>query len=211
MTTDLEELRLEAQLMGYARVSVVEEDFQAQVNTLNRLGVDPARIYIDSGFSGAAMTRDGLERALGACRPGDTLVVPSIDRLASNAVGVVEIVRELAERGVILSVAGEVYDPLDPMAKMFYRMLTAVAEAEGDWISLRTREAMARPGVREKLRGRRPRLTPEQDASLAEYFADPEVDVSEIAALFNLSRSSVYRALGRHRQREGATLDVELT
>lgn len=209
--TDLEELRLEARLMGYARVSAVEEDFQAQVNTLNRLGVDPARIYIDSGFSGEAMTRDGLARALGTCRPGDTLAVPSIDRLASNALGVVEIVRELGERGVILSVAGEVYDPLDPMAKMFYRMLTAVAEAEGDWISLRTREAMARPGVQEKLRGRRPRLTPEQDASLAEYFADPEVDVSEIAALFDISRSSVYRALERHRKREGATLVVEPT
>lgn len=209
--TDSEELHPGVVLVGYARVSAVEEDFQAQVNTLNRLGVDPARIYIDSGFSGVAMTRDGLARALGVCRAGDALVVPSIDRLASSALGVVEIVRDLGERGVILSIDGELYDPLDPMSTMFYRMLTLVAEAESGWNSLRTREAMARPEVRQKLRGRRPSLTPEQDAALAEHFADPEVNVSEIAALFTISRSGVYRALERHRKRGGATPGVEPT
>lgn len=209
--TDSDELRPEVVLVGYARVSVVEEDFQAQVNTLNRLGVDPARIYIDSGFSGAAMTRDGLAGALGVCRTGDTLVVPSFDRLASSARGVVEIVRDLGERGVILSINGELYDPLDPMSTMFYRRLTLVAEAESGWNSLRTREAMARPDVRQKLRGRRPHLTPDQDAALAEHFADPEVSVPEIAALFTISRSGVYRALERHRKRESATPVVEPT
>ena len=209
--TNPEELRPEAVLIGYARVFAVAQDFQEQVNSLNRLGVDPARIYIDSGFSGEAMTRDGLARALGACRSGVTFVVPSIDRLASNALGVVDIVKDLGERGVILSVGGELYDPLDPMAAMFYRMLTAVAEAESGWNSLRTREAMARPGVREKLQGRRPRLSPAQDAELAAQFTDPKVDVLAIAAQFGISRSSVYRVRDRHRKRESATPIVEPT
>ncbi|MEC5186179.1 DNA invertase Pin-like site-specific DNA recombinase [Cryobacterium sp. MP_3.1] len=196
-------------LIGYSRVSAVAQDFQTQVNTLNRLGVDPTRIHIDSGFSGEAMTRDGQAGALSACNAGDTLVVPSMDRLASNALGVVEIITELGERGVILNVNGELYDPLDPMATMFYRMLTAVAEAESGWNSLRTREAMARPDVRQKLRGRRPRLTPEQDASLAGHLADAKMNVPEIAALFGISRSSVYRAMERHRKRERTTPAVE--
>ena len=62
-------------------------------------------------------------------------------------------------RGVIFQNGTTLYDPKDPMAKLFFTILAAVAEAEGGWISLRTREAMARPKVRAKLKGRRPNLT----------------------------------------------------
>ena len=55
--------------MGYARVSPVLEDFQAQVNSLNWLGGDPDRIYIDSGFSSEAM-RVRLARARVPAGPG---------------------------------------------------------------------------------------------------------------------------------------------
>ena len=207
----MKEVQTEVFLIGYTRVSASGHDFQDQVNALNRLGVDPDRICIDSGFSGEGMTRDGLVKAIDACRRGDTLVVPAIDRLASNAGGVVEILTDLGQRGIVLSVGGQLYDPLDPMAAMFYRILTAVAEAESGWNSLRTREAMSRPGVREKLQGRRPRLSPEQDAALAAQFIDPKVDVLAIAAQFGISRSSVYRVRDRHRKRESANPIVEPT
>lgn len=39
---------------------------------------------------------------------------------------------------------GIVYDPNDPVAKRFFTMLAAGPEAEGGWISIRTRAAMAR-------------------------------------------------------------------
>ena len=119
-----------------------------------------------------------------------------------------EIIKELGEREVILSNNGMVYDPKDPMAKMIFTMLASVAEAEGGWISLRTKEAMARPSVRRKLRGRQPKLTPKQDAAVALHFADPKMDIPEIAGLFNISRSSVYRAVERHTRRETAVIDA---
>ena len=79
--------------MHYARLSPMLEDFQAQVNSLNWLSGDPVRIYIDSGSSSEAMAMDGT-----GCLPaGDTLRVPSIDRLASNASGEVEIVKDVGE------------------------------------------------------------------------------------------------------------------
>ncbi len=146
------------------------------------------------------MTPAGLDQALAVCREGDVFAVPAIDRLARNALGTLELLKELHERGIVFSLNGTVYDPNDPMAKPFFTMLAAVAEAEGGWISIRTREAMARPSVRAKLRGRQPRLTPKQDAAVTAHYEASEMSVPEIAALFNVSRPSVYRAMERHRR-----------
>lgn len=186
-------------LIGYARVSTVEQDEATQIAKLLALGVDQERIYIDHGFTGKTMTRAGLDQALAACREGDVFAVPAIDRLARNALGTLELLKELHERSIVFNLNGIIYDPNDPMAKLFFTMLAAVAEAEGGWISIRTREAMARPSVRAKLRGRQPRLTPKQDAAVTAHYEAGDMPVPEIAALFNVSRPSIYRAIERHR------------
>ena len=58
----------------------------------------------------------GLDQALATLREGDTLVVPKLDRLA-------RCVPDLAARGIKLSLGGQVYDPTDPMGKMFFNIL----------------------------------------------------------------------------------------
>lgn len=189
-------------LVGYARVSTVEQDADRQVARLLELGVSEGRIYKDVGFSGAKMTRMGLENALAAVREGDMFVVPALDRLARNTEGALEVIRRLTEAGVIFQNGTTPYDPKDPMAKLFFTILAAVAEAEGGWISLRTREAMARPKVREKLKGRRPKLTERQDESIARHMAAGDLPVAEIAHMFNTSRTGVYRAVDRYRKRQ---------
>lgn len=185
--------------IGYARVSTVEQDEENQVKRLLELGIQADRIYVDHGFTGKNMSRGGLEQALAAVREGDTFVVPALDRLARNTEDALWIIRSLSERGVIFQNGHQVYDPNDPMAKLFFTILAAVAEAEGGWISLRTKEAMARPSVRAKLKGRRPRLSPKQDAAIARHLEVGEMTAAEIAALFNTSRAGVYRAAKRHR------------
>jgi Resolvase, N terminal domain len=82
----------------------------------------------------------GLDQALAAVRSGDTLVVPKLDRLARS---VPDIGDSLVARGVILSLGGTVYDPADPMGKMFFNILAAFAEFEVDLLRMRTREGMA--------------------------------------------------------------------
>lgn len=189
--------------VGYARVSTLEQDLELQKYKLRGLGVDEKRIYVDHGFSGKKMTRDGLEKALAVCREGDELVVPSLDRLARNTAGTLEIMRELGEKGVVLNNGGTLYNPHDPMAKLFFTMLAAVAEAEGGWISIRTKEAMMRPNVRSRLKGKQPSLSPKQDAIIARHLEEGELTHVEIAELFKTSRTGLYRAVARHRQRQG--------
>ena len=189
--------------VGYARVSTNEQDAQTQRDFLLAAGVDEDRIYSDVGFTGKNAQREGLRQALAAVRDGDTLVVPKMDRLARNVEDTLQIVRELTERGVIFQMGHTVYDPHDPWSKLFLTFLAAIAEAEGGWISLRTQEGMARPSVRKKLKGRQPAIPPETDAAIAKALDEGDRSAADVARVFRISRSGVYRAVARHRARVG--------
>ena len=107
--------RMNALLIGYARVSTYEQDLTAQRVALERLGVDPAYIFTDHGLTGTNRARPGLREALAACRNGDTLVVAKLDRLARSLRDAKDIVDELTAKHVKLSIGGSVHDPLDPV------------------------------------------------------------------------------------------------
>jgi hypothetical protein len=135
-------------LIGYARCSTDAQDLTAQGQTLLGLGVAADRIYLDKGLTGTNRRRPGLDQALAAVRAGDTLVVPKLDRLARSVPDARDIGDSLAARGVKLSVGGTIYDPSDPMGKMFFNILATFAEFEVDLLRLRTREGMAWRGRR---------------------------------------------------------------
>lgn len=195
--------------IGYARCSTVGQDLERQVSKLiDQFGVEPKRVYVDHGFSGKTMTRDGYEKARAALRDGDEFIVPSMDRLARNASETLRLMKELTEDGITLNVGGVIYNPYDPMSKLFLTILAAVAEAEGGWVSLRTTEAMAQPKVRARLKGKQPKLTPKQDAIIARHLDEKDLTAAEVAQMFNIGRTGVYRALERHRRRTGAVPDA---
>lgn len=192
---------------GYSRVSTVGQDLELQRKFLLSEGVHESRLFFDKGFSGKSMQRDGLQNVLAAVREGDKLIVPKLDRFARNAEETLRELRELSARGVAFQFNKTVYDPADPFSKLFLTFLAAIAEAEGGWISLRTQEAMARPEVRRKLKGRQPRFSPKEDGLIARHLADGEMTPAEIANLFKTSRATVYRAAERHRLRVGRLND----
>lgn len=186
---------------GYSRVSTVGQDLELQRAFLVDEGVDESRIFFDHGFTGKTVERAGLQTVLAAVREGDKIIVPKLDRFARNAEETLRIVRELTERGIAFQFNRTVYDPHDPFSKLFLTFLAALAEAEGGWISLRTQEAMARPSVRAKLKGRQPAFSPKEDAAIARHLAEGEFTAGEIATMFKTSRASVYRAADRHTKR----------
>jgi DNA invertase Pin-like site-specific DNA recombinase len=130
-------------LIGYARCSTDAQDLTAQRDRLSELGVPEQRIYLDHGLTGTNRNRPGLDQALAAVRAGDTLVVPKLDRLARSVPDARAIGDDLAARGVKLSLGGQVYDPADPMGKMFFSILATFAEFEVDLLRMRTCEGMA--------------------------------------------------------------------
>jgi DNA invertase Pin-like site-specific DNA recombinase len=190
-----------ATLVGYARCSTDEQDLTAQRALLRGLGVAEERIYLDHGLSGTKRDRPGLGQALAAVRAGDTLVVPKLDRLARSVPDARDIGDSLAARGVRLSLGGTVYDPTDPMGKLFFNILATFAEFEVDLLRLRTREGMAVAKAKGRLRGKQPKLTGRQQAHLGQLHRAGGHTIAELAELFAVSRPTVYRALERERLR----------
>jgi DNA invertase Pin-like site-specific DNA recombinase len=183
--------------IGYARCSTESQDLEAQRQALLALGVSEARIYTDHGMTGTNRARPGLDQALAAARDGDTLVVPKLDRLARSVPDARDIADGLASRGVRLQLGATVYDPSDPMGKMFFNILATFAEFESDLIRMRTREGMAIARAKGKLKGRKPKLTEKQAKELRRMHGDGEHSISDLAEIFGVSRPTVYRTLQR--------------
>ena len=186
-----------ATLIGYARCSTDEQDLTAQRQLLLGLGVASDRIYLDHGLTGTTRNRPGLNQALAAVRSGDTLVVPKLDRLARSVPDARAIGDSLVARDVKLSLGGTIYDPADPMGKMFFNILATFAEFEADLIRLRTREGMAVARARGKLKGKQPKLSDRQQKELRRMHDTGDYSISDLAELFSVSRPTVYRTLGR--------------
>jgi DNA invertase Pin-like site-specific DNA recombinase len=184
-------------LVGYARCSTAGQDLTAQRQTLRDLGVDKDRIYLDKGLTGRNRDRPGLAQALAAVRDGDTLVVPKLDRLARSVPDARAIADEIEQRGARLQLGASVYDPRDPMGKMFFNVLATFAEFEADLLSLRTREGMLVAKARGRLKGKPPKLTPNQQAHLIKLLETGEHSIPELAELFTVSRATVYRVIQR--------------
>ena len=129
-------------------------------------------------------------------RDGDTLVVPKLDRLARSVPDARAIADLLRERGVKLALGRALYDPGDPMGKLFFNILATFAEFEADLIRMRTREGMAIARARGKLRGKQPKLSDRQ-RELCRMHATGEYSISDLAELCSVSRPPVYRTLNR--------------
>ncbi|MFQ6397923.1 recombinase family protein [Nocardia sp. KC 131] len=186
-------------LIGCARCSTDVQDLTAQRDRLSELGIAEQRIYLDHGLTGTNRQRHGLDQAVAAVRAGDTLVVPKLDRLARSVPDARAIGDDLAGRGIKLSLGGQVYDPQDPMGKMFFNILATFAEFEVDLLRMRTREGMAVARAKGRLRGRQPKLSAKQRTELRRMHTTGEYTIADLGELFGISRPTVYRTLQQDR------------
>lgn len=72
-----------------------------------------------------------------------------------------------------------------------------IAELEGDLIRLRTREGMKVAKQKGRLRGKQPKLNARQPAHLIALHEAGEHSTAELAELFGVGRSTVYRTIAR--------------
>ena len=190
--------------IGYARCSTDEQDLTVQREALEALGVSADRVYVDHGLTGTNRDRPGLRQALAACRAGDTLVVTKLDRLARSLPDARAIADELTAREVKLNLGGSLHDPTDPIGKLLFNALAMMAEFEADLAKMRTREGMRLARAKGHLRGKQPKLSAKKEAHLLSLYDAGTHSISELEELFDVTRSTVYRAIARGRARSGS-------
>ena len=83
-------------------------------------------------------------------RTGDTLIVPKLDRSGRSVPEARSIADAFIARGIKQALGASVYDPTNPMRKMFFNTPATFAEFESDLIRLRTCEGVAVARLRDK-------------------------------------------------------------
>jgi DNA invertase Pin-like site-specific DNA recombinase len=100
-------------LVGYARVSTSGQLLDRQQHALTEAGC--LRIFADK-LSGKDADRPELAACLDYLRPGDTLVVPSLERLSRSLADLITIVGTLRRNGVWFKSPHEALDTTTPAA-----------------------------------------------------------------------------------------------
>ena len=108
--------------LGYARVSTAKQDLDRQIDALRQVGIAAERIYVDKK-SGATTERPGLTAALAYAREGDVIVVHTLDRLGRTVRDTLNLIHDLAERGVgvrtLAVTVGEEADTVESVVEPF--------------------------------------------------------------------------------------------
>ena len=95
-SSDAGEITSKPMLLGYARVSTVDQNLALQRDALTEAGC--TKIFTEQ-MSGAVTDRPALHDALEFARSGDTLIVWKLDRLARSMKQLIETVETLRSRG----------------------------------------------------------------------------------------------------------------
>ncbi|MEI6252128.1 MAG: recombinase family protein [Mycobacteriaceae bacterium] len=181
--------------LGYARVSTGHQSLDQQLDALAAAGVEKERVYSDklSGNS-TREQRPGLAALLDYARPGDAIVVVGIDRLGRNAAEVMQTIRDLGERNIVLRSLREGIDTSNATGRMVAGVLASLAELELELGKERRSAAREARRARGQAIGRPKALSPSK-AALAKRMQASGEPVTTIAAALHVSRATVYRVL----------------
>lgn len=180
--------------IGYARCSTEEQTTNGQLDALRAAGCN--EVFADQGVSGATTTRPQLDRCLAALRLGDALVVVRLDRLGRGMAHLVTTIETLNERGVEFRSLNESIDTGNAAGRLVLNVFASLAAFERDLIRERTRDALAAKRSRGEKLGRPFSLKPSQ-VKAARKMIDAGESPSHVARLFEVDRSTLYRALAK--------------
>ncbi|ADZ69133.1 recombinase family protein [Polymorphum gilvum] len=178
--------------IGYARVSTAEQNLTLQTDALEAAGCE--RVFVETA-SGAQRDRPELERALDFMRPGDTLVVWKLDRLARSMRQLIDTVELLHSKGMGFLSMTEAIDTTTAGGMLVFHIFGALAQFERAIIRERTRAGLDAARARGRKGGRRPKLSQSDIRDARALLRDPEVSVAEVAKRLNVSPATLYRHL----------------
>jgi DNA invertase Pin-like site-specific DNA recombinase len=176
-------------VIGYARVSTIDQDLSIQRTALKAAGCDVIRSEKRSGTT--TQGREELRTVLDFLRKGDVLMVTRIDRLARSIADLQDIVRAVRERGAALKATEQPIDTSTAAGKCFLDMLGVFAEFETNLRRERQLEGIAKAKAAGVYKGRPASI----DGTRVRELKAQGMGPTEIAKALNIGRASVYRAL----------------
>lgn len=175
-------------LVGYARVSTLEQDTALQMDALSKAGVE----VIFQEKCSAVSLRPELQRLLDSLGPRDVLVVYKLDRIARSLKDLMEILDRLKAAGASIRSLTEPLDTANPIGLFMVQVLGAVAQLERGIIRERSMAGQVAAIRRGRIFGRPKKLTDEQEVEVLSMLQSGQ-SKSAVARHFGVSLIVVRR------------------
>ena len=195
----------EGEMIGYARVSTIEQSLRMQVDAMLRYGIRKENIFVEK-MSGARADRPVLRQALKMLRPGWKFVFWKLDRVARSMSHLVKISEQVREAGATFVSLTEQIDTSTAIGALYFHVLGAFAQFERDLTVQRTKAGMEALRATGRVFGRAPVLDDPEKREAVQRDLDARgkdgnylYTVAEVAKRHKVSTGSVNNYFPRYR------------
>lgn len=175
---------------GYARVSTIHQDLEAQLQALEKEQCD---IIYSEKFSGKKADRPEFQALLEKLEKDDILVVTKLDRFARSTSDAIKIIQRLFDKGVKVNVLNMGIVENTPTGRLIFHIMSAFAEFERDMIVERTQEGKEIAKQRDDFRDGRPKKFSKKHIANALELLENH-SYNEVVELTGISKSTLVRA-----------------
>ncbi|MBT3043398.1 MAG: recombinase family protein [Candidatus Thiodiazotropha sp. (ex Codakia orbicularis)] len=179
--------------LGYIRTSTDQQLNDRQHDQLRKVC---DLIFIEDGVSAVSRKRPVYEQVLNELKPGDVLVVSSLDRAFRSSLDALTELEKLHQRDIQFLSLSQNFDTTTPDGKFLFTLAAALATWEREILSKRTKEGLEAARRRGKKLGRPRKLNSEQIA-LARHKLETNFysSITELAESFRVHEQTLIRAL----------------
>ena len=188
---------------GYSRCSTNEtrQDINRQVRELKQAGAE--QIFVEYEH-GDAKVKSQQQAMFAEAKEGDTIIVLEVSRLARSTQQLCEIIDLVREKHLRLVIVGSITldcrnGQADPMSEAFLQMAGVFSQLELAMIRARVRSGMENARAKGRQIGR-PQVSKEDiPASFLRHYPaykSKQLNVSELARVCDISRTTVYKYIG---------------
>jgi DNA invertase Pin-like site-specific DNA recombinase len=183
-----------SKIVGYARVSTIDQNMHSQVDFLNRMG---CQMVFQEKISATSKDRTELQKALKHLASGDTLIVLKLDRLGRSVKDLIQIVDFIKQKGAHLKTSDGI-DTSTPYGIFVFHIFSALAEMELALIKERTKIGLTAARLRGRIGGRPKGIgkSGEKKAIIAEgLYCSKSLSVDQICQQLSISKATLYKYL----------------
>lgn len=190
--------------IGYARVSMRDQNPQLQIDALEAAGCD--KIYVETKSGASVKNRPEYGLMMQDAREGDTVVVWKLDRLGRNTQEVLATFDSLTKKGVqVMVITQREMDTTTPTGRLIITIMAAVAQLEREFTVERTKAGLAVARAAGRFGGRRSKISDEK--LKAAYL---EHGPTGAAKKLKLSRVQVIKRWNRIREADDAAYAAKI-
>lgn len=182
-------------VVGYARVSTVDQNLDRQIDALKAYGIDERLIYKEK-MTGTKKDRPELQRMLNELQLGDTVVVADLTRISRSTKDLLDIVDQIKVKQAFIKSLKDTWldtTSTNPYNDFLLTVMSGLSQLERDLTSMRTKEGLAAAKARGRNGGRPSKQN--EKGEMVRTLASGGMKIAEIVKQTGLSRSTVNRIL----------------